>query len=66
MDLEQQLEQLNEQTNSAKNSLWIEQRSFISDAENVSRQLGFDIVAVLSIFVWQAGSLIPFLWITSQ
>ncbi|EFO15220.1 hypothetical protein LOAG_13292 [Loa loa] len=34
MDLEQQLEQLNEQTNSAKNSLWIEQRSLISDAEN--------------------------------
>uniref|UniRef100_A0A0R3RH02 BHLH domain-containing protein n=1 Tax=Elaeophora elaphi TaxID=1147741 RepID=A0A0R3RH02_9BILA len=34
MDLEQQLEQLNEQTNSAKNSLWIEQRSLVSDAEN--------------------------------
>uniref|UniRef100_A0A1I7V9K0 BESS domain-containing protein n=1 Tax=Loa loa TaxID=7209 RepID=A0A1I7V9K0_LOALO len=34
MDLEQQLEQLNEQTNNAKNSLWIEQRSLISDAEN--------------------------------
>uniref|UniRef100_A0A915Q3G2 Uncharacterized protein n=1 Tax=Setaria digitata TaxID=48799 RepID=A0A915Q3G2_9BILA len=34
MDLEQQLEQLNEQTNSAKNSLWIEQRSIVSDAEN--------------------------------
>ncbi|KAM3724480.1 Nonsense-mediated mRNA decay factor [Dirofilaria immitis] len=34
MDLEQQLEQLNEQTNSAKNSLLIEERSFVSDAEN--------------------------------
>ncbi|KAL4001627.1 hypothetical protein ACH3XW_0030 [Acanthocheilonema viteae] len=34
MDLEQQLEQLNEQTNSAKNSLWVEQESLLSDAEN--------------------------------
>lgn len=41
MDLEQQLEKLNEQTNCAKNSLRIEQRNFISDTENVSRQTGF-------------------------
>ncbi|CAG9537467.1 unnamed protein product [Cercopithifilaria johnstoni] len=34
MDLEQQLEQLNQQTNNAKNSLWIEQKSLISNAEN--------------------------------
>ncbi|EJW78175.1 hypothetical protein WUBG_10916 [Wuchereria bancrofti] len=34
MDLEQQLEQLNEQTNSAKNSLWIEQRNLVSNVEN--------------------------------
>ncbi|MCP9258652.1 hypothetical protein DINM_001665 [Dirofilaria immitis] len=65
MDLEQQLEQLNEQTNSAKNSLLIEERSFVSDAENVSRRPGFGRIAVLSTLARQTESLTtrPYLFV---